>query len=77
MICWIIPILEDPMKEEYFTVKEVAQQLKVSRQAIYEWINAGSLRAVKAGNRTRIPASALNDFLRPMVPKKRDSMEEK
>ena len=77
MICWIILIQRTPMKEEFFTVREIAEQLKVSRQAVYEWINAGSLRAVKAGNRTRIPASALNEFLRPLTPKRTDVTEEK
>ena len=53
------------MAEEYLTVEEVAQRLKVTKQAIYNWINEGKLHAVKAGRATRIPLSSLEAFLKP------------
>jgi excisionase family DNA binding protein len=56
------------MSETYFTVKEVAERFKVSRQAVYDWISEGRLRAVKIGNRTRIPESSLEAFVRPVEP---------
>jgi excisionase family DNA binding protein len=56
------------MGEKLFTVKEVAEHFKVSRQAVYDWITDGRLRAVKVGNRTRIPESAINEFVRPIEP---------
>ena len=56
------------MDEEYFTVKEIAEHLKVSRQAVYDWIYEGRLKAVKVGNRTRIPKSGLEAFIRPVQP---------
>lgn len=56
------------MSEKVFTVKEVAEHFKVSRQAVYDWITEGRLRAVKIGNRTRIPESAIEAFVRPIEP---------
>jgi excisionase family DNA binding protein len=56
------------MSEQYYTVKEVAEHFKVSRQSVYDWISEGRLRAVKVGNRTRIPESALDEFVRPVEP---------
>lgn len=53
------------VEEKYFTVPEIAERLKVTRQAIYNWIKQGRLRAVKVGSDTRIPESALLDFLKP------------
>jgi excisionase family DNA binding protein len=56
------------MTDEYFTVEEVAARLKVSRQAVYNWITEGRLRAVKAGRAVRISRAALDEFLQPAVP---------
>lgn len=57
-----------PVQEEYFTVKEIADRLRVTRQAVYDWIREGRLRAVKVGNRTRIPGSAVAEFIQPVKP---------
>lgn len=57
-----------PMAEEYLTVDEVAKRLKVTRQAVYNWINEGRLQAVKAGRSTRIPESSVKAFLQPWKP---------
>jgi ATP-dependent Clp protease ATP-binding subunit ClpB len=40
----------------------------VSRQVVYNWINDGRLRAVKAGRTLRIPHYALEAFLQPVHP---------
>lgn len=56
------------MDERYFTVREVAERFKVSRQAVYDWITDGRLRAVKVGNRTRIPESAIEAFVHLVQP---------
>jgi excisionase family DNA binding protein len=56
------------MSEQYYTVREVAERFKVSRQSVYDWIREGRLRAVKLGNRTRIPESALEEFVRRVEP---------
>src|SRR5215510_10996725 len=54
------------MATEYLTPDEVASQLQVSRQVVYNWINDGRLRAVKAGRTLRIPHYALDAFLQPV-----------
>jgi excisionase family DNA binding protein len=56
------------MDEKYYTVKEIADRFHVSRQAVYDWIRDGKLRAVRLGERVRVPESALNDFVRPIQP---------
>lgn len=56
------------MDERQFTVKEVAEHFRVSRQSIYDWINDGRLKAIKVGERIRIPQSALDSFIRPVQP---------
>ena len=54
------------MVTDYLTPDEVASQLQVSRQVVYNWINDGRLRAVKAGRTLRIPQYALDAFLQPV-----------
>jgi len=53
------------MDEKLYTVKEVADYFRVSRQAVYDWINRGLLRALRLGDRVRIPESALKEFIQP------------
>jgi excisionase family DNA binding protein len=54
------------MTTDYLTPDDVASSLQVSRQVVYNWINDGRLRAVKAGRTLRIPGSALEAFLQPV-----------
>ena len=54
------------MATDYLTPDDVASRLQVSRQVVYNWINDGRLRAVKAGRTLRIPDSALEAFLQPV-----------
>lgn len=54
------------MTTGYLTPDDVASRLQVSRQVVYNWINDGRLRAVKAGRTLRIPDSALEAFLQPV-----------
>ena len=54
------------MTTDYLTPDEVASRLQVSRQVVYNWINDGRLRAVKAGRTLRIPHYALDAFLQPV-----------
>lgn len=42
------------MTTDYLTPDDVASHLQVSRQVVYNWINDGRLRAVKAGRTLRI-----------------------
>jgi excisionase family DNA binding protein len=52
------------MPDEYLTVAEVAELLKLNPQTIYNWIDAGKLPATRAGNRrVRIARADLDAFL--------------
>ena len=50
--------------EKYYTPKEIAANLKVSRKTIYNWIQEGRLKAVKIGHFWRISESELNRLLK-------------
>jgi excisionase family DNA binding protein len=47
--------------EEFLTVAEVAQTLKLNQQTVRNWIDQGSLPALRVGRRVRIKRS---DFQR-------------
>ena len=53
------------MSEVFWTPEEIAARYKVTRQAVYKWIAEGKLRAVKLGRATRVPAAALEEFIKP------------
>ncbi len=44
-----------PMPDEFYTVEEMAQYLKISEQTIRAWIRARKVSAVKLGRSWRIP----------------------
>jgi excisionase family DNA binding protein len=52
--------------KEFYTVKEAAEYFNVSKRTIYNWIDAGIIRAVQVGNKSviRIPASELGRLKR-------------
>jgi excisionase family DNA binding protein len=62
---------ETRMDEKYYTVKEIATRFRVSRQAVYDWIKEGKLRAVQISERVRVPESALRELVRPIEPGER------
>ena len=62
--------------EDYYTIEEVAQKLRVTRTTVYRWMQAGALRYVMAGERRRIPQSALDAFLKEGRPEEAESSEE-
>lgn len=60
---------EVPMENEYLTVDEVAKRLRVTKQAVYNWIADGRLKAVRvAGKAIRIPVSSVLAILEPVQP---------
>lgn len=59
------------MKEEYYSIEEVAKTLKVAYLTVYRWVQAQRLIALKAGKQYRIRKGDLNTFLK--VYKKYDS----
>ncbi len=62
--------------EQFYTVEEVAAALKVTRQTVYRWMQTGALRYVLAGERRRIPQSALDAFLKEGQPEEEDLGEQ-
>jgi excisionase family DNA binding protein len=56
------------MNETYSTVKEIADKFRVSRQAVYDWIESGQLKAIRVGKRVRIPESSVAGFIKPIGP---------
>lgn len=49
-------------KEKYYTIEEVAEMLRVAYMAVYRWIKAGKLEAIKAGKQYRISEKCINDY---------------
>ncbi len=53
------------MQERMYTVKEVADQLRVSERQVRKWVENGELARFRIGLRGyRIPESSLNEFVR-------------
>jgi excisionase family DNA binding protein len=52
----------DP-EEEYLTVAEVAETLKLNQQTVRNWIDQGSLPALRVGRRVRIKRSDFDRVL--------------
>ena len=55
--------MEDKKMDTYYSIKEVAEILKVTYLTVYRWIHAGKLNALKAGKQYRIKKSDLDKFL--------------
>jgi excisionase family DNA binding protein len=64
----------EEMDEQMWTVKEVAERLKVSTVTIRTWIRDGKLRAKRIGRPWHVPDSAVREALESGL-KKEDSPE--
>ncbi len=53
----------DGNEESYLTVAEVAQKLQLNQQTVRNWIDQGSLRALRVGRRVRIKRSDFERLL--------------
>lgn len=51
------------LEESFLTVAEVAEMLKLNQQTVRNWIDQGSLRALRVGRRVRIKRSDLERVL--------------
>jgi excisionase family DNA binding protein len=60
------------VEETYYKVEEIAKRFRVSRQAVYNWIAEGKLKAAKVGSHTRITESAVQDFIKPTTEQEPD-----
>ncbi len=52
------------MADTFYTPEELAGILKVTRQAIYNWIQQGRIEAVRIGRTVRIPGEEVERLLR-------------
>ncbi len=52
------------MADVYYTPEELAAMLKVTRQAIYNWVQQGRMEAVRIGRTVRIPSDEVERVLR-------------
>lgn len=58
--------------ETYYTPEEIAEQFKVTSNAVRQWIRQGQLKFVMLGSVYRISQSALDEFLNtPRTPRGR------
>lgn len=51
----------------FLTVQEVAELMRVSKMTIYRRVHAGELPAVRFGRSYRVPANAVESYLRQAV----------
>jgi excisionase family DNA binding protein len=49
--------------EEFLTVAEVAERLRLNQQTIRNWIDAGTLPALRIGRRVRVLKSDFNQLV--------------
>jgi excisionase family DNA binding protein len=52
------------MPDVFYTPEELATMLKVTRQAVYNWIQQGHMEVVRIGRTVRIPAEEVERLLR-------------
>jgi excisionase family DNA binding protein len=50
-------VAQNEAEESYLTVAEVAETLKLNQQTVRNWIDQGSLPALRVGRRVRIKRS--------------------
>jgi len=51
-------------KENYYTIQEVADTLKVAYLTVYRWIQNNRIQAYKMGKQYRISDDELNKFIK-------------
>lgn len=51
------------MQNTYYSIEEIAAQLKVAYITVYRWIRSGKLEAHKANKQYRISSEHLQNFL--------------
>jgi excisionase family DNA binding protein len=56
-------VAPNDVEESYLTVAEVAEKLKLNQQTVRNWIDQGSLPALRVGRRVRIKRSDFERIL--------------
>lgn len=59
----MISIIDPCMREDLLTPLEVAERLRVNREAVYKWLQSGKMKGVRVGRHWRIRSSDLDAFL--------------
>lgn len=49
--------------ETFFTIRDIAELMKISTRTVARWIECGDLKAVRVGAVVRVSEKALKDFL--------------
>lgn len=57
----------EPARQRFFTVAEVAEQMRVSNMTVYRILHSGDLPAIRVGRSFRVPAEALEEYLSTYV----------
>jgi excisionase family DNA binding protein len=55
---------DDISEVTFMTVAEVAAAMRVSKMTVYRLVHGGELPAIRVGRSFRVPANAVNDYLR-------------
>lgn len=50
-------------QDTVLTIPEVARKLRIGKNTVYKMLNSGEIPSVRCGNRWRIPAKALENWL--------------
>jgi excisionase family DNA binding protein len=49
--------------DEFLTVNEIAEHLRLNQQTVRNWIDQGQLRAVRVGRRVRVRRADFDDLV--------------
>ena len=54
---------ENHGEKELLTREEVMELLKIGRSTFYKLLQSGNLKGFKEGNRYKVPAKAISDYI--------------
>ena len=54
---------DQPGRQRYLTVLEVAEIMRVSKMTVYRLLHSGEMPGVRVGRSFRVPADALEHYL--------------
>lgn len=60
------------MNKTLLSISEACQRLSIGRTKLYQFLNSGQIKAVRADKRTLIPVSAIEEFANNLKPFKVD-----
>ncbi len=51
------------MKDEFYTLHEIAKLLKISYMTVFRWVKNGKLKASRIGKQYRVKKEVLEEFI--------------